>query len=62
MQSDADLDIVVSGRTLESFEAAKKDRPALEATRFMACDIDDPAALESALKVVHETSRLLKFN
>ena len=50
-QSDADLDIIVSGRSLASYEAAKKERPALESTSFQACDIDDRAALDSALKV-----------
>ena len=50
-QSGADLDIVVASRSAASFEAAKRDRPELGGTRFVACDIDDAAALASALEV-----------
>ena len=51
VQSGAPLDIAVASRSAASFEAAKRDRPELQATRFVACDIDDPAALASAVQV-----------
>ena len=50
-QSGADLDITVASRSAQSFEGAKRDRPALAATRFVACDIDDAASLAAAVKV-----------
>lgn len=51
MQSGVDLDVAVASRSATSFEAAVRDRPALKATRFFTCDIDDAASLASALEV-----------
>lgn len=50
-QSQGDsIEITLSGRRQEGFDAAVAGRPELKDAHFCSCDIDDPASLEAALQ------------
>ncbi len=50
-QSQGDsIEIILSGRRQEGFDAAVAGRPELKDAHFCSCDIDDPASLEAALQ------------
>ena len=61
-QSQGDsIQITLSGRRQEGFDAAVAGRPELKGARFCSCDIDDPASLEAALQArfMHRPSTVI---